>query len=34
MLNATIAKCDANPGFIPVASGGDGITSQFCKLDR
>jgi hypothetical protein len=24
-------NCDANPGFQPTASGGNGITTQFCK---
>ena len=23
-------KCNANPGFKPVASGGDGVVTQFC----
>lgn len=26
------ANCNANPDFIPVASGGDGSTVQFCEL--
>ena len=25
------AKCDANPGFKPIASGGDGVVTQFCN---
>ena len=24
-------KCDANPDFKPVASGGDGVITQFCS---
>jgi hypothetical protein len=24
-------NCDANPGFEPIASGGDGSDVQFCK---
>jgi hypothetical protein len=24
------ANCNANPGFQPIASGGDGIITQFC----
>lgn len=24
-------NCDANPGFKPVAAGGDGVVTQFCK---
>ena len=24
------ANCNANPGFKPIASGGDGSTTQFC----
>jgi hypothetical protein len=27
-----LANCAANPDFIPVASGGDGASIQFCKL--
>ena len=26
------ANCNANPGFKPIASGGDGDLTQFCKL--
>ena len=25
------ANCNANPGFKPIASGGDGSTTQFCS---
>lgn len=25
------SNCEANPSFIPVASGGDGVVTQFCK---
>lgn len=25
------ANCDANPGFKPIASGGDGSSTQFCS---
>ncbi len=25
------ANCDANPQFVPVASGGDGVITQFCE---
>jgi len=25
------ANCDANPGFRPIASGGDGSNTQFCS---
>lgn len=25
------ANCKANPGFVPVASGGDGTSVQFCE---
>ena len=35
--NATLswkcgANCNANPRFIPTASGGDGVVMQFCEL--
>ena len=30
----TLANCNANPGFKPVASGGDGNAVQFCKSMR
>jgi len=26
------ANCNANPDFIPVASGGDGASVQFCEF--
>ena len=33
LLNSLfLANCAANPDFIPVASGGDGSSTQFCKL--
>lgn len=25
-------NCQANPSFKPIASGGDGVVTQFCKL--
>lgn len=25
------AKCEANPTFVPTASGGDGVIEQFCE---
>lgn len=27
------ANCDANPGFKPIASGGDGSSTQFCTYE-
>jgi hypothetical protein len=27
----SLANCNANPGFVPVASGGDSVVTQFCK---
>lgn len=26
------ANCNANPTFQPIASGGDGVVTQFCKF--
>ena len=31
-FNTIAAICAANPGFITVASGGDGDSVQFCEL--
>lgn len=28
------ANCDANPGFKPVASGGNGDSVQYCEYHR